>query len=253
MVCGLRGCSGICVANNNRREAYALIQEQRLRAEAGLVLVRQLAKGHAGAIEQSFPADLLAPALKPLAVDGCGLVVVKRIIDAALFEPGARLVHGLAVFDALDRCIFRHAASQSATSLGPKLPPPTNVMLCAPDQTVHEYKFSDSPANRTNRLFVEMAAVVQQRDVRRKTRTLAEPQLLHFRPQRLMKHHQPIDPVSSTQNQRVAARKAFYAIKRDVKRRDAYGRACFHSFVNNASRQPVIIADPLNRDMKSFC
>jgi hypothetical protein len=27
---------------------------------------------------------------------------VKRIIDAALVEPGARLVHGLAVLDAVD-------------------------------------------------------------------------------------------------------------------------------------------------------
>ena len=31
-----------------------------------------------------------------------GLVVVKRIIDAVLVEPGARLVHGLAVLDAVD-------------------------------------------------------------------------------------------------------------------------------------------------------
>jgi hypothetical protein len=49
-----------------------LIQEQRLRAEAGPVLARRLAKGHAGAIDQGFPTDLLAPALQPLAVDARG-------------------------------------------------------------------------------------------------------------------------------------------------------------------------------------
>src|SRR5580693_869828 len=47
-----------------------LRQHQRdglLLVDPDFVLVRQLAKGHAGAIEQSLPADFLAPLLQPLA------------------------------------------------------------------------------------------------------------------------------------------------------------------------------------------
>src|SRR5579862_931894 len=89
-----------------------LRQHQRdglLLVDPGLVLVRQLAKRHAGAIEQSLPADPLAPLLQPLAIDAGGLVVMKRIVDAVLVEPGARLVHGLAVLDAVDGRGFGHS------------------------------------------------------------------------------------------------------------------------------------------------
>src|SRR5580658_3011623 len=126
-------------------------------------------------------------------------------------------------------------------------------MLRAPGQTMYEDEFSDRPANRINRLFVETAAIVQQRDVGCEIRTHTKPRLSHCHPQRLMKHHHSIDAVSSTQNERVAVRQAFYAIECNVKRRRCYSRACFHSLVNNASRQAIINADAMDRDMKSCC
>jgi hypothetical protein len=70
--------------------------------ETDLVLVRQLAERRAGAVEQRFPADLLAPPLQPFAIDAGGLVVVKRVLDASLVEPPTRLLHGLAILDAVD-------------------------------------------------------------------------------------------------------------------------------------------------------
>src|ERR1700694_1368150 len=53
-----------------------LSQHQRdgpLLVDPGLVLVRQLAKRHAGPVEQRLPTDFLAPALQPLALDARGL------------------------------------------------------------------------------------------------------------------------------------------------------------------------------------
>jgi hypothetical protein len=79
--------------------------------EAGLVLVRQFAEGRARAVEQRLPADLAAPLLQALTLDPGGLVVVERIIDTVLIQPGARLFHGVAVLDAVDRDGFGHARS----------------------------------------------------------------------------------------------------------------------------------------------
>src|SRR5690348_8000221 len=80
-------------------------QHQRRRLpgiEPVLVLVRQFAERRAGAVEQRLPAHLLLPALQPLARDADGLVIMKRIIDAALLQPSARLLHRVAILDAVD-------------------------------------------------------------------------------------------------------------------------------------------------------
>src|SRR5262249_27163716 len=61
--------------------------------DAILVLVRQLAKGGAGAIEQRLPTGLLRPLFEPRALDAGALVIVKVVIDAVLVEPGARRLH----------------------------------------------------------------------------------------------------------------------------------------------------------------
>src|ERR1700761_579908 len=61
--------------------------------EAILVPVGQLAERRAGPIEQRLPADFLFPALEPLALDAGSLVVMKRVGDATLLQPGARLLH----------------------------------------------------------------------------------------------------------------------------------------------------------------
>src|SRR4029079_18906828 len=71
-----------------------------LLGHAFLVLVGELLEGRAGAVEQRLPADLPGPALQMLAVDPGVLVVVKGVCGAALVEPGARLLHGVAVLDA---------------------------------------------------------------------------------------------------------------------------------------------------------
>ena len=57
--------------------------------EASLVLVRQLAEGGAGAVEQGFPANLLLPPLKQFPIDSCRLVIVEIVVDAALVEPSS--------------------------------------------------------------------------------------------------------------------------------------------------------------------
>jgi hypothetical protein len=78
-------------------------QRQRLTLiDALLVLVRQFLEGGAGAVEQRLPTDLLAPPLQALAVDAGGLVVMERALDALLVEPSARLLHRVAVLDAVD-------------------------------------------------------------------------------------------------------------------------------------------------------
>src|SRR5262245_65687399 len=82
-----------------------LIEHQRdrlLLRDRRLVLVRELAERRAGAVEQRFPANGTRPALEPLAIDPCRLVVVERVGDAVLLKPGARLLHGIAVLDAVD-------------------------------------------------------------------------------------------------------------------------------------------------------
>ena len=56
----------------------------------------------AGAVEQRLPAGFLGPAFEPGAFDAGGLVVVEGVVDAVLVEPGARLLHGVAVLDAVD-------------------------------------------------------------------------------------------------------------------------------------------------------
>ena len=46
------------------------------------------------------------------ALDPGRLVVMERIGDAVLLEPGARLLHGVAVLDAVDRGGLGHGYSQ---------------------------------------------------------------------------------------------------------------------------------------------
>src|SRR5712691_11222295 len=83
-----------------------LVEHQRdrlLLGEPVLVLLRQLAERRAGAVEQRLPADLARPALKPGALDPFRLVVVERVGDAMAVQPCARLLHRIAVLDAVDR------------------------------------------------------------------------------------------------------------------------------------------------------
>ena len=50
-------------------------------------------------------------------VDAGGLVVVECVIDAVRVEPGARLLHGVAVLDAVDGDGFGHPAPTFAADL----------------------------------------------------------------------------------------------------------------------------------------
>src|SRR5580698_2585822 len=66
-----------------------------------------------------------------------------------------------------------------------------------------------------------------------------------------MEHHDAIDAVSATQNQRIAAGETRNAIERDLERSRHYGRAGLYRSGNDASWQAVIVAQALHRDMKS--
>src|SRR5262245_8783452 len=82
-----------------------LRQHQRERiflVEPVLVLVGKLAEGRAGAVEKRLPADIARPGFEPRALDPLRLVVVEGVGDAMAVEPGARLLHGVAVLDAVD-------------------------------------------------------------------------------------------------------------------------------------------------------
>ena len=68
-----------------------------------LSLSGKLAERGAGAVEQRLPPGLPRPALERAALDAGALVVVEGIGDAALVEPGPRLLHRVAVLDAVDR------------------------------------------------------------------------------------------------------------------------------------------------------
>src|SRR5580692_6437989 len=66
-----------------------------------------------------------------------------------------------------------------------------------------------------------------------------------------MKHHYAIDAVSAAQNQDIAAGEARNAIERDLEWLRRYGRAGLDRFGNDASRQAVIVAQAVHRDVKS--
>src|ERR1700742_35119 len=75
-----------------------------------------------------FPADRLCPSLKLRLFDAFGLVVVKHIGDAVTVQPGARLLHRVAVLDAVDRDGLRHMLSSTA-----KRPAPDMLMAAPAD------------------------------------------------------------------------------------------------------------------------
>jgi hypothetical protein len=71
--------------------------------QAILVGIRQFAEGGAGAVEQRLPAELIAPGFQLVPGDAGTLVVMEVVFDAMAVEPGARLLHGVAILDAVDR------------------------------------------------------------------------------------------------------------------------------------------------------
>src|SRR5262249_19678886 len=77
-------------------------RDRLLLGEPGLVLLRQRAERAAGAIDERLPARLARPAFEHAALDPCTLVVVEFVNDAALVEPGTRLLHRVAILDAVD-------------------------------------------------------------------------------------------------------------------------------------------------------
>src|SRR4029079_11555364 len=79
--------------------------------DAVLLLVREFLEGCSCAVEQRLPTDLLCPLLKLRPFDARNLIVVERIIDAMLVEPGTRLLHRVAVLADVDG--DRHAYSHS--------------------------------------------------------------------------------------------------------------------------------------------
>src|SRR5712691_6816740 len=74
---------------------FALVQ-------AFLVAIRQFAKRGAGAVKQRFPAQFVGPALEFFLGDARRLVIMKAVSHAMAVEPGAGLLHGVAVLDAVD-------------------------------------------------------------------------------------------------------------------------------------------------------
>ena len=58
--------------------------------------------GDAITIADHFGAGLLAPAFQSLALDAGGLVIMEFVGNALLVQPRARLLHGVAILDAVD-------------------------------------------------------------------------------------------------------------------------------------------------------
>src|SRR5262249_28859139 len=83
-------------------------RDRLLLVHAFLILRRQGAEGAAGAVEQRLPADRVGPAFERAAFDTRGFVIVKLISNAAPVEPGARLLHRVAILDAVDGDVFCH-------------------------------------------------------------------------------------------------------------------------------------------------
>src|SRR5690606_641640 len=81
--------------------------------EIGLGCIVQLAEGRAGAVEHRFPAGRVYPALQVGAINALALVVVELVGNALLVQPGAGLLHRVAVLDAVDRYAHSHASSRS--------------------------------------------------------------------------------------------------------------------------------------------
>ena len=79
----------------HQRDGYLL-------CDAALVLIGQFLESRAGTVEQRLPAHLLRPAFQLCVFDAGGFVVVESIIDAVIVEPCTRLLHGVAVFDAVE-------------------------------------------------------------------------------------------------------------------------------------------------------
>src|SRR5450432_727279 len=77
--------------------------ERLLLVQALLLSVRQFLERRAGPIEQGLPADFVAPGLQLFLGNALALVVVKIVGHAVAVEPGAGLLHGVTVLDAVDR------------------------------------------------------------------------------------------------------------------------------------------------------
>src|SRR5690606_18932107 len=71
--------------------------------EAFLLLRRELAKGRSRAVQKRFPSEPIAPRGESRTIDAGHLVVVKRVAHPCRVEPGARLLHGIAVADTVHR------------------------------------------------------------------------------------------------------------------------------------------------------
>ena len=68
--------------------------------EIGFAFVFEFAKGGARTVQNHLPTVLIAPLGQVFAVDTGRSLVLKLILDSVLIEPGARLFHGVAGFDA---------------------------------------------------------------------------------------------------------------------------------------------------------
>ena len=73
--------------------AFALV-------EIGFAFVVELAKGRACTVQHHLPAVLVAPLGQVFTVDSGRFVIMEVIADSVFIEPGARLFHGVAGFDA---------------------------------------------------------------------------------------------------------------------------------------------------------
>src|SRR5215208_3358010 len=80
----------------HERDGLALV-------ETGLVGIRQLAEGRTRAVQKRLPADIAGPGFQTRTVDAVNLVVVEGVRHALGIEPGPRLLHRVAILDAVER------------------------------------------------------------------------------------------------------------------------------------------------------
>ena len=66
-----------------------------------LVRIIELAEGGALAVQDLFPAVLLAPAAQTFGINAFLLVVMEVVVDTMLVQPGAGFLHGVTGLDAV--------------------------------------------------------------------------------------------------------------------------------------------------------
>src|SRR5262245_14946167 len=103
-------------SRNMGRQGGLIFEEQKSQSIQATVAERR-----ADAVQKRLPADVARPGFEPRALDPLRLVIVESVGDAVAVEPGARLLHGVTILDAVDGDgpRLRHKLTPNRSSLAP--------------------------------------------------------------------------------------------------------------------------------------